>query len=136
LWQVTVSPFFIGKHEVSNARFKAFVEATGYVTEAEKFGNSFVVEQFISKKVSEGISSAVVRLPRWPTPPRAELITFPLKLNCASTCLGRRAVVAARQRLRLAAPRGPGHKYHGADGPPRHSRLLERRVGKIITLAV
>lgn len=72
-----MSPFFIGKHEVSNERFKAFVEATGYVTEAEKFGNSFVVEQFISKKVSEGINSAVVRfeatcvtasLPLWVLP--------------------------------------------------------------------
>lgn len=60
-WQVTLSPFLIGKHEVSNARFQAFVGATGYVTEAERFGNSFVVEQFISKKVAEKISSAVVR---------------------------------------------------------------------------
>lgn len=47
---------------MSNARFKAFVEATGYVTEAEKFGNSFVVEQFISKVVADKINSAVVRI--------------------------------------------------------------------------
>ena len=59
-WQVTVSPFRIGAQEVSNERFKQFVEATGYVTEAEKFGFSFVVEQFISEQISEGIDSAVV----------------------------------------------------------------------------
>jgi sulfatase modifying factor 1 len=28
-WKVQVSPFRIGKHEVSNRRFKAFVKATG-----------------------------------------------------------------------------------------------------------
>ena len=38
-FQVTLSPFAIGKHEVSNARFQAFVDATGYKTEAEQFGN-------------------------------------------------------------------------------------------------
>jgi hypothetical protein len=36
-----------------------FVEATGYVTEAEKFGNSFVVEQFLSEEVSKPITNAV-----------------------------------------------------------------------------
>ncbi len=33
---VTVSPFWIDRHEVTNAQFRAFVEATGYVTVAEK----------------------------------------------------------------------------------------------------
>lgn len=39
--------YSIGQHEVSNERFAAFVKSTGYVTEAERFGNSFVVEQFV-----------------------------------------------------------------------------------------
>lgn len=34
--EVKVSPFWIDKHEVTNAQFKAFVDATGYVTFAEK----------------------------------------------------------------------------------------------------
>lgn len=33
---VTVSSFWIDKHEVTNAKFKEFVDATGYVTFAEK----------------------------------------------------------------------------------------------------
>jgi formylglycine-generating enzyme required for sulfatase activity len=37
--QVTLSPFSIGKYEVSNARFQAFAATTGYKTEAEQFGN-------------------------------------------------------------------------------------------------
>eukprot|EP00043_Microstomoeca_roanoka_P007480 m.71924 g.71924 ORF g.71924 m.71924 type:complete len:437 (-) comp13840_c0_seq3:56-1366(-) len=63
--KVKVSPFLIGKYEVSNARFKRFIEATNYVTEAEKFGFSFVVEQFISKEVSSTITSAVANAPWW-----------------------------------------------------------------------
>lgn len=33
-------PFWIGKHEVTNAQFEAFVKETGYKTEAEKDGHS------------------------------------------------------------------------------------------------
>jgi formylglycine-generating enzyme len=40
--QVSVNPILIDRHTVSNARFAAFVEATGYVTDAERFGWSFV----------------------------------------------------------------------------------------------
>ncbi len=33
---VTVSPFYMDKHEVTNAQFQAFVEQTGYITTAER----------------------------------------------------------------------------------------------------
>jgi len=36
--EVTVDPFFMDKHEVTNAEFAAFVEETGYETDAEKWG--------------------------------------------------------------------------------------------------
>jgi formylglycine-generating enzyme required for sulfatase activity len=39
---VEVSPFSIGAYAVSNADFACFVEQTGYVTDAERFGWSFV----------------------------------------------------------------------------------------------
>jgi len=41
---VTVSPFWIDRHEVTVADFARFVAATGYTTEAEKFGQSAVFE--------------------------------------------------------------------------------------------
>lgn len=47
----TVKPFRIEKYAVSNARFAKFVEETGYVTEAETFTWSFVLEHLASKKV-------------------------------------------------------------------------------------
>src|SRR3954467_15918844 len=40
--KVRLSPFWIDRAAVSNAEFAAFVEATRYVTEAEKFGWAFV----------------------------------------------------------------------------------------------
>ena len=40
--QVTVSDFYIGKYEVTVNEFKAFVEATGYRTDAETDGGSYM----------------------------------------------------------------------------------------------
>jgi sulfatase modifying factor 1 len=39
---VTVSSFYLGKHEVTVTEFKAFIDATGYKTDADKAGNSYV----------------------------------------------------------------------------------------------
>ncbi|MET0839119.1 MAG: formylglycine-generating enzyme family protein [Marmoricola sp.] len=44
---VTVAPFAIDSHCVSNERYAAFVEATGHVTDAERYGWSFVFEGFL-----------------------------------------------------------------------------------------
>ncbi|WP_406209229.1 formylglycine-generating enzyme family protein [Kitasatospora sp. NBC_01560] len=40
--RVRLSPFAIDAHCVSNARFASFVAATGHVTDAERYGASFV----------------------------------------------------------------------------------------------
>ena len=40
--RVTVGPFWIDRYAVSNAGFDSFAEATGYLTDAERFGWSFV----------------------------------------------------------------------------------------------
>jgi formylglycine-generating enzyme required for sulfatase activity len=40
--EITLRPFWIDATPVTNARFAAFVAATGYVTEAERYGWSFV----------------------------------------------------------------------------------------------
>ena len=63
--QVKVSGFYIDKYEVSNADYAAFVEETGYVTETEGFGNSFVVEYFLSAEVQSKITQAVANAPWW-----------------------------------------------------------------------
>ena len=40
VFETKVKPFFIDKHPVTVAQFRKFVKATGYKTDAEKFGNS------------------------------------------------------------------------------------------------
>ena len=45
--EVTLSPFWMDAHAVTNAQFAAFVGETGYQTEAERFGWSFVFYGFL-----------------------------------------------------------------------------------------
>ena len=63
--KVQVSSFHIDKFEVSNAEFQQFVEHTGYVTETEKFGVSFVMEHLLSDDVKSSITQAVANAPWW-----------------------------------------------------------------------
>ena len=50
---MTLSPFYISKYAVTNEQFEAFVEATGYRTEAENFGWSFVFQNHVRDRDTE-----------------------------------------------------------------------------------
>lgn len=63
--EVRVNSFYMDVYEVSNAEFELFVNSTGHVTEAEKFGDSFVLEGKISKEVKKDIHQAVAAAPWW-----------------------------------------------------------------------
>ena len=63
--RVQISDFYMDKYEVSNAKFEAFVDATKHKTEAETFGNSFVMDQFLSSDVLKSINQAVKGAPWW-----------------------------------------------------------------------
>lgn len=62
---VRVRDFYIDVHEVSNAEFDRFVRATGHKTEAETFGDSFVLDSAISEETKKGITQAVAAAPWW-----------------------------------------------------------------------
>uniref|UniRef100_A0A493TMN1 Sulfatase modifying factor 1 n=1 Tax=Anas platyrhynchos platyrhynchos TaxID=8840 RepID=A0A493TMN1_ANAPP len=49
--RVRLNGFYMDQHEVSNEDFERFVNATGYLTEAEKFGDSFVFEGMLSEEL-------------------------------------------------------------------------------------
>uniref|UniRef100_A0A6B2EGG7 Putative sulfatase-modifying factor 1-like protein n=1 Tax=Phlebotomus kandelakii TaxID=1109342 RepID=A0A6B2EGG7_9DIPT len=51
--KVHIDSFYLDKYEVSNGEFKEFVDATGYTTEAEKFGDSFVFQGFLDDATQE-----------------------------------------------------------------------------------
>ncbi|XP_066101409.1 formylglycine-generating enzyme [Saccopteryx bilineata] len=63
--RVTLDAFYMDAYEVSNADFEKFVNSTGYLTEAEKFGDSFVFEGMLSERVKTGIQQAVAAAPWW-----------------------------------------------------------------------
>lgn len=58
-----IKPFQMDATTVTNARFAAFVEATGYVTEAERIGDSFVFVNFLPEDAPP--SQAVAGAPWW-----------------------------------------------------------------------
>ncbi|WP_223840158.1 formylglycine-generating enzyme family protein [Saccharopolyspora pogona] len=61
---VTVAPFAIDVHCVSNARFAAFVDTTGYHTDAERFGWSYVFAKFLPGRI-RGASPRPDQTPWW-----------------------------------------------------------------------
>src|SRR5699024_7075470 len=62
---VTVDPFYIDAYAVTNAEFKAFIEDTGYVTDAEEFGWSFVFHLLVSSKTKQQVTQTVAGTPWW-----------------------------------------------------------------------
>ncbi|XP_013987751.1 sulfatase-modifying factor 1 isoform X1 [Salmo salar] len=63
--RVHLDHFYMDAHEVSNRHFQSFINATGYITEAERFGDSFVFEGVLSEEVKSQISQAVAAAPWW-----------------------------------------------------------------------
>ena len=48
--RVHLSNFLMDKYEVSNAEYAEFVAATDHKTEAETFGDSFVMDKYLSSE--------------------------------------------------------------------------------------
>ncbi|WSA28199.1 formylglycine-generating enzyme family protein [Streptosporangium sp. NBC_01810] len=63
--RVIVDPYWIDVAAVTNADFAEFVAETGYVTEAEAFGWSFVFERFVDRRVARRLEAAPGVVPRW-----------------------------------------------------------------------
>ena len=63
--EVELDPFYIDACAVTNAQFARFVRATGYKTESELFGWSFVFHLFVSPQNAAHIQQTVVDTPWW-----------------------------------------------------------------------
>lgn len=59
---VSLSAYGMDRHAVTNARFARFVAQTGYVTDAERFGWSFVFKDFVAPGIA---TCRPVGLPWW-----------------------------------------------------------------------
>ena len=63
--EVTLNSFYLDRNPVTNARFEEFVRATGYQTEAERFGWSFVFYQQIPAQEYAHRKADTVRGAEW-----------------------------------------------------------------------
>lgn len=64
--KVALKPFYIDKYEVSNEEFATFAAATGYKSEAELFGDSFVFTLFLNESVKKELEDyRVLQAPWW-----------------------------------------------------------------------
>ena len=63
--EVGVDPFYIDATAVTNARFAEFTDATGYKTDAERFGWTFVFYDFVSEEAAKTVTQAVAGSEWW-----------------------------------------------------------------------
>ena len=63
--EIEVSSFYIDPFAVTNRQFKSFIDATGYQTDAEQYGWSFVFHQFVSKDTLAKVNQYVQGTPWW-----------------------------------------------------------------------
>ncbi len=63
--EVKVSPFRIGATTVTNAQFNDFVRATGFITQAEEAGSSFVFYLQVAQALRNSIRAHPQGLPWW-----------------------------------------------------------------------
>uniref|UniRef100_A0A6U1N9Z0 Sulfatase-modifying factor enzyme-like domain-containing protein n=1 Tax=Fibrocapsa japonica TaxID=94617 RepID=A0A6U1N9Z0_9STRA len=62
---VSLSPFYMDKYEVSNAQYREFAESTGYKSDSEKFGWSFVFHLALTEDQQKPITQAVLGAEWW-----------------------------------------------------------------------
>jgi len=63
--QVELRPFAIAETAVTNSEFALFVEETGYVTDAERFGWSFVFDKLLTPEASQAVRGHADTNPWW-----------------------------------------------------------------------
>ena len=62
---VCVNPFYIDTCAVTNTDFEQFARETGYRTDAERFGWSFVFHMFVGEKARRTAKQAAAEAPWW-----------------------------------------------------------------------
>ncbi|MGH2353793.1 MAG: formylglycine-generating enzyme family protein [Chloroflexota bacterium] len=63
--RVRVDPFYLDRTTVTNSQFAEFVKATGYKTEAERFGWSYVFNQFVTPRARLKVIGTIAEAPWW-----------------------------------------------------------------------
>ncbi|AZV64064.1 formylglycine-generating enzyme family protein [Peribacillus frigoritolerans] len=62
---VKIESFYMDRYAVTNEQFYCFIKDTGYVTDAEKYGWSFVFNLFVNKRMERDMVGAAEKTPWW-----------------------------------------------------------------------
>jgi formylglycine-generating enzyme required for sulfatase activity len=95
--EVEVGGFWIDVHAVSNASFGLFVDDTGFVTEAERFGWSFVFAGLLPDDFPP--TQAVAQAPWWR---KVEAADWPYPTTHTAAAIASRLARGARRTARPA----------------------------------
>jgi sulfatase modifying factor 1 len=63
--EIRIDPIYVDRHAVTNAEFLGFVRDTGYTTDAERFGWSFVFSDFLADEDEPQVMRSVPETPWW-----------------------------------------------------------------------
>jgi sulfatase modifying factor 1 len=63
--EIELKPFYISPYVVSNQEFAAFIANTGYRTDAEVFGWSYVFHLFVNETAQQRVTNVAQRTPWW-----------------------------------------------------------------------
>ena len=62
---VNLPDYYIDQHEVTNSQFSEFIKQTNHMTDAQKFGDSFVLEGLLSAAEDAKVQNVVQAAPWW-----------------------------------------------------------------------
>src|SRR5688500_2932483 len=63
--KVHLKPFLIDKTAVTNSQFAEFVKSTGYKTEAERIGCTYVFHHFVTGRARDRVIGSTAQTPWW-----------------------------------------------------------------------
>eukprot|EP00116_Pleurobrachia_bachei_P010434 sb/3470696/ len=63
--ELNLPSFLLDKYEVTNSQFSEFITATGYLPDAERYGDSFVLDGLLSPVENAKVVSVVQAAPWW-----------------------------------------------------------------------
>jgi formylglycine-generating enzyme required for sulfatase activity len=63
--EITLKPFYISPFAVTNLQFRNFTAATGYRTDAERYGWSYVFHLFVGESTKARVERVAERTPWW-----------------------------------------------------------------------
>ena len=131
--ECSVDSFYLNRYTVTNEQFREFVRATGYVTEAQRFGWSFVFRAPVSSQEADPERAQVLRWWRpvdgatWDHPEGPDSGVGARANYPVVQASVKRQVHNARARLKIRDEKRGGYRHFAGPAKYGGSRSLRRR---------